>query len=47
MPAVIAVNKGKIVGFDDETSYDTKGYEKPEDYWKMKIWMVLRIDYLK
>ena len=34
VPAVIAVNKGKIVGFDDETSYDTKGYEKPEDYWK-------------
>lgn len=34
VPAVIAVNKGKIVGFDDETSYDTKGYENPEDYWK-------------
>lgn len=34
VPAVIAVNKGKIVGFDDETSYDTKEYEKPEDYWK-------------
>lgn len=34
VPTVIAVNKGKIVGFDDETSYDTKGYEKPEDYWK-------------
>ena len=20
--------------FNDETSLDTKGYEKPEDYWK-------------
>ena len=34
VPAVIAVNKGKIVGFDDETSYDTKGYENPQDYWE-------------
>lgn len=34
VPAVIAVNKGKIVGFDDETAYDTKGYETPEEYWK-------------
>lgn len=34
VPVVIAVNKGKIVGFDDETAYDTKGYETPEEYWK-------------
>lgn len=33
VPAVIFVSKGEIVGFDDETSYDTKGYDKPEDYW--------------
>ena len=33
VPAVIAVNEGKIVGFDDETSWDTKGYSDPKDYW--------------
>ena len=33
VPAVIVVSEGKILGFDDETSYDTKGYEKPEEYW--------------
>lgn len=33
VPAVIAVLDGEIIGFDDETSYDTKGYEKPADYW--------------
>lgn len=33
VPAVIFVSKGEIVGFDDETSYDTKNLEKPEDYW--------------
>lgn len=33
VPAVIFVSKGKIIGFDDETSYDTKGFESPEDYW--------------
>ena len=33
VPAVIAVNKGEIVGFDDETAWDTKGFEKPEEYW--------------
>ena len=27
------IGKGEIVGFDDETSYDTKGFEEPEDYW--------------
>lgn len=24
---------GKIIGNDLETAYDTKGYEKPEEYW--------------
>lgn len=33
VPAVIAVNKGEIVGFDDETAWDTKGFETPDDYW--------------
>lgn len=33
VPAVIAVNNGKIVGFDDETAWDTKGYSDPTDYW--------------
>ena len=33
VPAVIFVTDGEIVGFDDETSYDTKGFENPEDYW--------------
>ena len=33
VPAVIFVSKGEIVGFDDETSFDTKGFEEPEDYW--------------
>lgn len=33
VPAVIFVEKGEIIGFDDETSYDTKGYDNPQDYW--------------
>ena len=33
VPAVIFISKGKIIGFDDETSYDTKGLQNPEDYW--------------
>lgn len=33
VPAVIAVNNGEIVGFDDETSLDTKGYNNPKEYW--------------
>ena len=33
VPAVIGLNKGKIVGFDDETAWDTKGFETPNDYW--------------
>ena len=33
VPAIIVVSEGKIIGFDDETSYDTKGFDNPEDYW--------------
>ena len=33
VPAIIVVSEGKIIGFDDETAYDTKGFEKPEEYW--------------
>lgn len=33
VPAVIFMNNGKIVGFDDETSYDTKGFDSPTEYW--------------
>jgi len=33
VPSVIALKKGEIVGFDDETAWDTKGFSKPEDYW--------------
>lgn len=33
VPAVIVVSEGEIIDFDDETSYDTKGLENPEEYW--------------
>ncbi len=33
VPSVIAIKKGEIVGFDDETSWDTKGFSKPSEYW--------------
>lgn len=33
VPLVVGIKNGEIVGFDDETSYDTKGYEDPNDYW--------------
>lgn len=33
VPCVIALKKGEIVGFDDETSWDTKGFKTPSDYW--------------
>ena len=34
VPAIVAVKEGEIIGFDDETSHDTQGYETPEEYWK-------------
>lgn len=33
VPAIITVSNGEIVGFDDETAYDTLGFDKPVDYW--------------
>ncbi|OLA93479.1 MAG: hypothetical protein BHW64_06675 [Candidatus Melainabacteria bacterium LEY3_CP_29_8] len=33
VPSVIALKKGEIVGFDDETAWDTKGFETPDEYW--------------
>lgn len=33
VPTVIAVKEGKIVGFDDETSLDTKELDDPKEYW--------------
>lgn len=33
VPAIIAISDGKIIGFDDETSYDTSNIEDPEEYW--------------
>lgn len=33
VPAVISVVEGKITGFDDESSYDTLGFDDPKDYW--------------
>lgn len=33
VPSVIAVKKGEIVGFDDETAWDTKGFSTPSEYW--------------
>lgn len=35
-PTIIFVNDGKIEGMDSETAKDTKGFEKPEDYWTDK-----------
>lgn len=37
VPSVIAIKEGRIVGFDDETAYDTKGYEDPKEYWNREI----------
>lgn len=33
VPAVISVVEGKITGFDDESSYDTLGFNDSKDYW--------------
>jgi glutaredoxin len=33
VPDVTFVYNGKIVGHDNESSYDTKGFEDPNDYW--------------
>ena len=36
VPAVTFMSNGKILGFDDETAYDTKGYDDPGEYWTDK-----------
>ena len=33
VPLVVGVKDGVIVSFDDETAWDTKGYETPLEYW--------------
>lgn len=33
VPGVIAIKKGEIIGFDDETAWDTKGFATPDEYW--------------
>lgn len=35
-PSIISVKAGEIVGFDDETGYDTKGESDPSSYWTDK-----------
>ena len=34
VPTVVVVKNGEIVGFDDETAHDTKGYSDPSIYWE-------------
>ena len=36
VPAVTFMSNGKILGFDDETAYDTKEYDDPSEYWTDK-----------
>ncbi len=33
VPSIVVVVDGEIKGFDDETSYDTKGFSEPSEYW--------------
>lgn len=33
VPSIITLKKGEIVGFDDETAWDTKGFATPDEYW--------------
>lgn len=33
VPTVVVVSEGKILGFDDESSYDTLGFDEPKEYW--------------
>ena len=42
VPSAIALKKGEIVGFDDETAWDTKGFETPDEYWNTD-----EVNYLK
>lgn len=43
VPTVVAVNNGEIVGFDDETAWDTKGFEEPTDYWTVEEQLDLKL----
>ena len=43
VPTVVAVNNGEIVGFDDETAWDTKGFEEPADYWTVEEQLDLKL----
>ncbi len=36
VPSVVFVNAGEIVGFDDETAWDTKGEDDPNNYWTVE-----------
>lgn len=36
VPNVSFVVKGEIIGNDNETSLDTKGFDKPSDYWTIE-----------
>lgn len=36
VPNVSFVVNGRIIGNDNETSLDTKGFEKPSDYWTIE-----------
>lgn len=33
VPTIVALKKGEIVGFDDETAWDTKGFSTTDEYW--------------
>lgn len=33
VPIVIAIKNGEIIDIDDETAWDTKNYDTPEEYW--------------
>ena len=33
VPEIIVLEKGEIIGHDNETAYDTKGYSDPKEYW--------------
>jgi len=47
VPAVVGVRNGEIVGFDDETSLDTKGYSDPNEYWTYDEISELKINLTK
>lgn len=43
VPTVIAIKKGDIVGFDDETAWDTRGFNEPNDYWTVEEQLDLKL----